>query len=98
VFLKSQYPTLVVFDAEMEKDTDQSKTLNDLIKESNLTWKQLADRLGVSEAAIGHWANKNPEKRKVPALDKAVALAIELGVDIKTLAHAMEIPNWDKLG
>jgi transcriptional regulator with XRE-family HTH domain len=88
----------MVFNAKMEQDTDQAKTLNDLIKDSGYNWKQLAEKLGVSESAIGYWAHRNPAKRKVPALDKSIALAIELGVDIKTLAHAMEIPNWDKLG
>jgi transcriptional regulator with XRE-family HTH domain len=77
----------------MQTNTDATKTLNDLIKDSGLTWKQLAERLGVSESTIGLWAHKNPERRKVPSLEKAIALSVELGVDIKSLARSMDIPN-----
>jgi transcriptional regulator with XRE-family HTH domain len=73
------------------------KTLTDLIRDAGYTRKQLATMVGVNPSAIGHWCNPNPERRKMPSLDKAIALAVALDVDIKTLARSLDIPLWDKL-
>jgi transcriptional regulator with XRE-family HTH domain len=78
-------------------EDEPKKTLNDLIRDSGLTWKELSSRIGVSQSAIASWCKSDPDLRKMPSLEKAVALAVELDIDIKTLAKSLDIPRWDKL-
>jgi transcriptional regulator with XRE-family HTH domain len=63
----------------------ERKTLKDLIKEANLTYQQLGDRLGVSRSMISQWNNQTAD----PRISTVIKLAKELNVSFKVLASAM---------
>jgi transcriptional regulator with XRE-family HTH domain len=66
-------------------DMEQGKTLKDLIKAANLTYRELAKNLGTSPDQIVAW---NQFKVK-PTLPYVVKLAKQLNVSFKTLAEAL---------
>jgi transcriptional regulator with XRE-family HTH domain len=66
-------------------DMEQEKTLKDLIKAANLTYRELAKNLGTSPDQIVAWN----QCRVKPTLPFLVKLARELGVSLKTIAQAL---------
>jgi len=61
-------------------------TLKTLLSSADITQQELAQRMGVSVSLIGFYvANK-----KTPGFDKAILMARELNVSLKTLARAMK--------
>jgi transcriptional regulator with XRE-family HTH domain len=79
------------------EENGERVTLNDIIKNSGYTWEELAVLVGVKRATLGRWAHSDPSKRISPPLDRAIKLAIALGIDIKTLAKVLDLSDWDKL-
>jgi transcriptional regulator with XRE-family HTH domain len=61
------------------------ETLKDLIKAANLTYRDLAERLGTDHTLIVAWT----KGRKTPKLDNVILLSTELGVSLKVLCAAM---------
>jgi len=66
---------------------NQQPTLKTLRESVGLTQKELSHRLGLAESTIGFWE----QGRKLPRVDKFLALARELGVSPLALARAMKI-------
>jgi transcriptional regulator with XRE-family HTH domain len=63
----------------------ERKTLKDLIKEANLTYQQLGDRLGVSRSMISQWNSQGTDLRT----STLIKLARELNVSLKVLVHSI---------
>ena len=59
----------------MEKDTWHSLAKSRM-KKLGITQEQLAEKLGVTQGAIGHWLNK----RREPSIDMILAILGELGL------------------
>ena len=59
--------------------------LKELIKAANLTYRDLAARIGTRHAVISGWN----QGRQVPRLDNAILLASELQVPLKVLCAAL---------
>jgi transcriptional regulator with XRE-family HTH domain len=60
-------------------------TLKTLLSSADITQQELANKIGVSVSLIGFYV----ARKKTPGLDKAISMARELGVSLKTLARAM---------
>jgi transcriptional regulator with XRE-family HTH domain len=58
------------------------KTLKQLIQESNLSYRELAERLGTSHNMVVQWCKPNAELK----VSNYIKLAKALGVSLKTLA------------
>lgn len=71
----------------MKQETDTELTLKTLRESANLTQPELSRRANIGIRIIGDWE----AGRKLPRLDRAVVLARELGVSLKTLAKAMKL-------
>jgi transcriptional regulator with XRE-family HTH domain len=63
----------------------ERKTLKDLIKDANLTYQQLGDRLGVSRSMISQWNSQGADLRT----STLIRLARELNVSLKVLVHSI---------
>jgi transcriptional regulator with XRE-family HTH domain len=63
----------------------ERKKLKDLIREANLTYQQLGDRLGVSRSMISQWNSQGADLRTSTLL----RLARELNVSLKVLVHSI---------
>jgi transcriptional regulator with XRE-family HTH domain len=63
----------------------ERKTLKDLIREANLTYQQLGDRLGVTRSMISQWNSQGTDLRT----STLIRLAKELNVSLKTLAESI---------
>lgn len=59
--------------------------MKDLIKEANLTYQQLGDRLGVSRSMISQWNSQGADLRT----STLIRLARELNVSLKTLVSSI---------
>ncbi|MCA1993220.1 MAG: helix-turn-helix transcriptional regulator [Coleofasciculus sp. S288] len=69
-------------------DSNEGKSELRLLREAaELTRSELGRRIGVSERQIYDWENGI----KLPRIDRAVALARELGVSIQTVCRALGI-------
>lgn len=69
-------------------DSNEGKSQLRLCREAaGLTRAELGNRIGVSERQIYDWENGV----KLPRVDRAVALARELGVSIQTVCSALGI-------
>lgn len=74
------------------KDREQRKTkLQELIKQANLTQRELSDRTGLTEKAI----NDLVRGVSYPRLDRAANIARALGVSFKRLCEALGISTED---
>lgn len=62
-------------------------TLKSLREAAELTQPELSRRMNVGIRIIGYWESGD----KVPSFDRAIALAKELGVSLKTLAKSMQL-------
>lgn len=69
---------------ENSKDQPTLKTLRESVK---LTQPELSRRMNVGIRTIGDWERGT----YVPSFDRAIALARELGVSLKTLAKSMHM-------
>lgn len=69
---------------ESNEDKSELKTLRE---SRSLTQPQLGRLIGVSDRNIRDWEGG----ASIPRLDRAIALARELGVSLKTLAKAMRL-------
>lgn len=67
-----------------ESDTGD-QTLKNLLSKADITQQELAKRIQVSVSLIGFYV----AGKKNPGFDKAIAMAKELNVSLKTLAKAM---------
>jgi transcriptional regulator with XRE-family HTH domain len=69
-------------------DSNEGKSDLRLLREAaELTRSELGRRIGVSERQIYDWENGI----KLPRIDRAVALARELGVSLQTMCRAIGI-------
>lgn len=69
-------------------DSNEKKSPLRLLREAaELTRSELGRRIGVTERQIYDWENGI----KLPRVDRAVALARELGVSIETVCRALGI-------
>lgn len=69
-------------------DSNEGKSPLRLLREAaELTRTELGRRIGVSERQIYDWENRI----KLPRIDRAVALARELGVPLQTVCRALGI-------
>lgn len=66
---------------------NQEITLKTLREAAELTQPELSRRMNVGIRIIGYWESG----AKVPTFDRAIALARELGVSLKTLAKSMRL-------
>src|SRR4028119_1632567 len=69
----------------MEAKDQETITLKNLRESANLTQPELSRRMGVGIRIIGDWERGE----SIPRFDRAIALARELGVPLKTLARCM---------
>lgn len=85
----------------MEAKDQETITLKNLRESANLTQPELSRRMGVGIRIIGDWERGE----SIPRFDRAIALARELGVPLKTLARCMgldvaqipdDLPTWCK--
>jgi transcriptional regulator with XRE-family HTH domain len=83
----------------MEAKDQETITLKNLRESANLTQPELSRRMGVGIRIIGDWERGE----SIPRFDRAIALARELGVPLKTLARCMgldvaqipdDLPTW----
>lgn len=72
---------------DKEKEALQEPTLKTLRDSAGLTQPELSRRLNVNTRAVAAWERGE----YVPGFDRAIALAKELGVSLKTLAKAMRL-------
>ena len=70
--------------ADEEQDVPTLKTLRE---SANLTQPELSRRMGVGIRIIGDWERGEA----IPRFDRAISLAKELGVSLKTIARSMGI-------
>ena len=73
-------------------------TLKTLRESANLTQPELSRRMGVGIRIIGDWERGEA----IPRFDRAISLAKELGVSLKTIARSMGlnvegIPNDESM-
>ena len=61
--------------------------MKSLRESAELTQPELSRRMNVGIRIIGYWESGS----KVPSFDRAVSLARELGVSLKTLAKSMKM-------
>ena len=71
----------------MEQNNQDQPTLKALREGAKLTQPQLSQRIKVGIRIIGDWERGESK----PRFDRAVDLARELGVSLKTLAKSMHI-------
>lgn len=65
---------------------DDQKTLKDLIQEANLTYRELAERMGVVHTQVAVWCRPGAN----PTYRTLMKLAKELDVDLNSLGAAIE--------
>lgn len=75
----------------MDAHNQERLTLKLLREKANLTQPELSRRMDVGIRIIGDWERG----QSVPRFDRAIALARELGVSLKTLAKAMKLDVTD---
>lgn len=63
----------------------EGKTLKELIKDARLSYPELAKRINCSRSTVAYYVSGE----KTPGLDKAIAMARELGVSLKCLSKSM---------
>ncbi|MBE9164192.1 MULTISPECIES: helix-turn-helix transcriptional regulator [Microcoleaceae] len=81
----------------MNKADDEERnvpTLKSLRESANLTQPELSRRMGVGIRIIGDWERGE----SIPRFDRAILLAKELGIPLKTLARSFglnveSVPN-----
>jgi transcriptional regulator with XRE-family HTH domain len=66
---------------------ETEKTLKTLIEAAGTTQRQLSRDAGIAEVTINTWT----AGRKMPRLDNAVVVAVQLKVSLRTLAKALQI-------
>ena len=71
----------------MTNKENEEITLKSLRESAELTQPELSRRMNVGIRIIGYWESGS----KVPSFDRAIALARELGVSLKTLAKSMKM-------
>lgn len=71
----------------MTNKENEEITLKSLRESAELTQPELSRRMNVGIRIIGYWERGT----KVPSFDRALALARELGVSLKTLARSMQM-------
>lgn len=71
----------------MNQETEIAPTLKTLRESASLTQPELSRRINVGIRIIGDWERG----QSIPRFDRAIALARELGVSLKTLAKAMKL-------
>ena len=71
----------------MNEDNSNQPTLKTLRESASLTQPELSRRMNVGIRIIGDWERGEA----LPRFDRAVSLARELGVSLKTLAKSMRI-------
>ena len=71
----------------MNLENNNQPTLKALRENASLTQPELSRRMGVGIRIIGDWERGE----SIPRFDRAIALARELGVSLKTLARAMQL-------
>lgn len=71
----------------MNPENHETPTLKTLRESVGLTQPELSRRLSVSIRSVTAWERGE----YVPAFDRAIALAAELGVSLKTLARSMQL-------
>jgi transcriptional regulator with XRE-family HTH domain len=69
----------------MMSEIQQGLKLKDLLATASITQRELARRMDVSYSLVGFYI----AGKKTPGFDKAVAMARELGVSLKTLASSI---------
>lgn len=74
----------------MDRIESFSKNLRDIRKSKGWTQSQLADKItqagiSIKAATIAAYENSNPEKRKNPSMEKAIAIADALGTTLDEL-------------
>lgn len=75
----------------MTQETFDQPTLKSLRESAELTQPELSRRMNVGIRIIGDWERG----QSVPRFDRAIALARELGVSLKTLAKSMHLDVSD---
>ena len=63
------------------------KFIAELRKENNMTQKELAERLGITDRAVSNWENG----RRLPDLSMITALAKELNVEVSEVLNAKKM-------
>lgn len=71
----------------MTNKENEEITLKSLRESAELTQPELSRRMNVGIRIIGYWESGS----KMPSFDRAIALARELGVSLKTLAKSMQM-------
>jgi len=71
----------------MDQENKEYQTLKSLRESANLTQPELSRRMNVGIRIIGDWE----KGEATPRFDRAIALARELGVSLKTLAKSMRL-------
>lgn len=71
----------------MTNEENEQITLKTLRESAELTQPELSRRMNVGIRIIGYWESGT----KTPSFDRAIALARELGVSLKTLAKSMQM-------
>jgi transcriptional regulator with XRE-family HTH domain len=71
----------------MTNKENEQITLKTLRESAELTQPELSRRMNVGIRIIGYWESGT----KTPSFDRAIALARELGVSLKTLAKSMRM-------
>ena len=71
----------------MNQETETELTLKTLRESAELTQAELSRRVNVGVRIINDWERG----QYIPRFDRALALARELGVSLKTLAKAMKL-------
>ena len=72
----------------MKKSDEEEQdvpTLKSLRESANLTQPELSRRMGVGIRIIGDWERRE----SLPRFDRAISLAKELGISLKTLARSL---------
>lgn len=70
-----------------DREPETDLTLKSLMESAELTEPELSRRIHVGGRIINDWKNR----RKIPRLDNAAAMARELGVSLKTVCRALGI-------
>ena len=72
----------------MKRGENRKSKLEELIRNANLSRRELSDLINVTERNINDWVRG----QSLPRIDRAVALARALGVSMKALCESLDIP------
>ena len=73
------------FSSTMKENHNDEVTLKGLREGVGLTQPELSQKIHCSVRSIASWESRS----KIPRLDNAIALAVELNVSLKMLARSM---------